>query len=154
MAANSFSSDTCIMCGAAVPEGRQVCPQCENLIESESCSANASGKVEKCSGRAKSSDLNLGETITYYRTQAGMTQAELARFLNITRSSVNAWEMGKAVPSVQCIIGMASLFNISTDCLLGNERTVTISADGLTKSDLKLVYSLISHLKKSRRKNA
>lgn len=27
--------DYCLICGAPVPEGRQICPECERILESE-----------------------------------------------------------------------------------------------------------------------
>ena len=39
--------------------------------------------------------------INELRIRCGMSQTELAQKLNVTRSSVNAWEMGISVPSVQ-----------------------------------------------------
>lgn len=28
-----MNAETCIICGAIIPEGRQVCPQCEKILE-------------------------------------------------------------------------------------------------------------------------
>ena len=76
-----------------------------------------------------------------------MTQAELAKQLGITRSGVNAWEMGISVPSTQYIVELAELFNVSTDYLLGLNTSATVNISGLTESDIQLVHHLISHLK-------
>ena len=32
---NRATDDKCVVCGADVPEGRQVCPHCENTINKE-----------------------------------------------------------------------------------------------------------------------
>ena len=45
----------------------------------------------------------LAERIKTLREQAGMSQEKLAKRLGITRSSVNAWEMGISTPSTQYI---------------------------------------------------
>ena len=76
-----------------------------------------------------------------------MSQAELARQLGITRSSVNAWEMGISVPSTQYIVDLAGVFEISTDYLLGVDSSSTVSVAGLTDSDILLVHSIIEHMK-------
>ena len=75
------------------------------------------------------------------------TQADLARQLGITRSSVNAWEMGISVPSTQYIVELSGIFKVSTDYLLGVNETASVSVAGLTEKDVQLVYRLISHLK-------
>lgn len=75
----------------------------------------------------------LADKIRHIREQAGITQAELARKLGLTRSSVNSWEMGLSVPSTQYVIELAKLFDVSTDYLLGLEQGATISVEGLSE---------------------
>ena len=89
----------------------------------------------------------IAEKVKKLREQKGLSQAELARLLGITRSSVNAWEMGISVPSTQYIVDLAGVFDISTDYLLGVDSSSTISVAGLTVSDILLVHSIIEHLK-------
>lgn len=89
----------------------------------------------------------IAEKVKKLREQKGLSQVELARLLGITRSSVNAWEMGISVPSTQYIVDLAGVFDISTDYLLGVDSSSTISVAGLTDSDILLVHSIIEHLK-------
>ena len=92
----------------------------------------------------------IAESIKILRENREMTQTELARYLGITRSSVNAWELGISVPSTQYIVELAKLFKVSTDYLLGLEKTATVSVVGLSEKDIQIVDSLVEHL---RRKN-
>ena len=39
------------------------------------------------------------DRIKQLREQAGYSQAQLAKRLDVTRSSVNAWEMGLSMPT-------------------------------------------------------
>lgn len=89
----------------------------------------------------------VADKIKALREQKGMTQTDLAKQLGITRSSVNAWEMGISVPSTQYIVELAHIFKVSTDYLLGVDSTATVSVAGLTEKDVQLVHSIISHLK-------
>ena len=89
----------------------------------------------------------LAERIKTLREQAGMSQEKLAKRLGITRSSVNAWEMGISTPSTQYIAELAGLFRVSADYLLGLNETATVSITGLTEADVGLVCHLISHLR-------
>lgn len=89
----------------------------------------------------------IAERIKSLREQQNKTQSDLAKQLGITRSSVNAWEMGISVPSTQYIVELAHIFHVSTDYLLGVNTTSTISVAGLSDKDVKLLNSIISHLK-------
>lgn len=89
----------------------------------------------------------VAERIKQLREQCGLTQADLARNLGITRSSVNAWEMGISVPSTQYIVELSVLFKVSTDYLLGQRNTATVSVEGLSEEDIQIVCALISHLR-------
>ena len=90
----------------------------------------------------------IAEKIRSLREKHGYTQSELAKLLSITRSGVNAWEMGISVPSTQYIVDLASIFRVSSDYLLGIEATATINVDGLTAEDVELLSSLADHLRK------
>lgn len=89
----------------------------------------------------------VAEKIKSLREQREMTQAELAKKLGITRSSVNAWEMGISVPSTQYIVELASLFKVSSDYLLGLKSTASVSIEGLNEKDIILVKAVIEHLR-------
>lgn len=80
----------------------------------------------------------IADQIKILREQSGMTQATLARRLGITRSGVNAWEMGVTVPSTQYIVELALLFGVSTDFLLNMPSTKTISVEGLTDQEIEI----------------
>lgn len=89
----------------------------------------------------------VSDKIRYLREQNRFTQAELAKKLGITRSSVNAWEMGISVPSTQYVVELAGIFKVSTDYLLGVKTTSTVSVDGLDETDVQLVNAVITHLR-------
>lgn len=89
----------------------------------------------------------VAERIRNLREQKGFTQAELAKKLGITRSSVNAWEMGISVPSTQYIVELASMFGVSTDYLLCDEKSASIDVSGLSEKDVQLVYQIVKHLR-------
>lgn len=91
--------------------------------------------------------MMIADRIKSLREQQNKTQTELAKQLGITRSSVNAWEMGISVPSTQYIVELANIFQVSTDYLLGVNISSSISVAGLTDKDIELIHSIIEHLK-------
>ncbi len=89
----------------------------------------------------------VADRIKALREQNGLTQADLAKKLGITRSGVNAWEMGISVPSTQYVVELAYLFKVSTDYLLGVKATATVSVEGLSEKDVQLVNAVIARLR-------
>lgn len=90
----------------------------------------------------------IADRIKGLREKANITQSELAKRLGITRSSVNAWEMGISIPSTQYIVELSSIFNVSTDYLLGLKQNECIDVSGLDDSDIMIIYELANHLRK------
>lgn len=63
----------------------------------------------------------LADKISYLRKKHGWSQEELAEQLGVSRQSVSKWELGAAIPDLERIIKMSSLFGVSTDYLLKDE---------------------------------
>ncbi|MGN0573425.1 MAG: helix-turn-helix domain-containing protein [Acutalibacteraceae bacterium] len=89
----------------------------------------------------------VADRIKGLREQRGLTQTELAKLLGITRSSVNAWEMGVSIPSTQYIVELSLIFKVSTDYLLGVDKSASIDVSGLDEKDIEVVHNLVEHLR-------
>ncbi len=49
----------------------------------------------------------------------GYTQREVAKFLGMTQPSYIRYENGKSEPSLENLVKLADIFDVSTDYLLG-----------------------------------
>lgn len=87
------------------------------------------------------------DTIKALREQSGLSQSALAKKLGVTRSAVNAWEMGLSVPTAQYIVELSRLFQVSSDFLLGLSNEEAIYVDSLKEQEKKLLYALINYFK-------
>lgn len=92
----------------------------------------------------------IADKIKDLRETHHMTQNALAKKLNITRASVNAWEQGISVQSTQYLIELASIFKVSTDYLLSVKSNQTIDVSGLQSRQVALITELVSELKKEK----
>ena len=90
--------------------------------------------------------ISISERIKELREKQNLTQSGLAKKLNITRSAVNAWEMGISVPNVEKLVELSSLFNVSVDYLLGINNTFNINISNLSEEEKKLVLNLVNIL--------
>ena len=98
-------------------------------------------------------DIMIADRIKKLRQQFGLTQSDLAKKLNITRSSVNTWELGISIPSTQYIVELAELFKVSTDYILGLSRDSVISTASLTEEQTKILFTLVQYFNKENEKN-
>ena len=60
----------------------------------------------------------LGARIAALRREAGLSQAQLARKLGISPSAMGMYEQGRREPSVDNLVAIARIFQVSTDYLL------------------------------------
>lgn len=52
----------------------------------------------------------FGETLYFWRTEAGLTQEELAEKLNVSRQSISNWENSHTQPSLEIFLKIQELF--------------------------------------------
>lgn len=94
---------------------------------------------------------NLSQQIVNMRFKMGMSQAELARRLGVTRSSVNAWELGFATPQLKHVIEMAGIFSTTVDNMLNISEEVTVNISDLNDEERQVVLNLVDILRKAYR---
>ena len=90
--------------------------------------------------------LKTPERIRELRDKHELTQSALARRMGITRSSVNAWEMGVSKPSLENLKALSRIFHTSTDFLLGCNNKDVIYIDDYTVREKELLMCLISYI--------
>ena len=67
-------------------------------------------------------EITIGENIKRLRRGRGMTQAQLAKVLNISSAAVSKWEKGDSFPDITLLFPIADYFGISVDELMGHEE--------------------------------
>ena len=86
----------------------------------------------------------VAKQIKELRETCGLSQADVAHRLGISRTSVSAWEMGSACPSAAYLIELSKLFSVTVDYLLGIESGLNVKLDGLTDEERKIIFGLLS----------
>ena len=66
----------------------------------------------------------LSDNIRSYRKKNNLSQDELAEKIGVSRQSVSFWETGQTQPTIDNIIALSRIFNISSDELLGNTENI------------------------------
>lgn len=64
----------------------------------------------------------LADKILNLRKSLGWSQEELAEKMNVSRQSVSKWESAAAIPDINRILELASIFGVTTDYLLKDDK--------------------------------
>lgn len=62
--------------------------------------------------------MTIGEKISKLRIAEGISQEQLAEKISVSRQAVSKWEMDQALPQIDKVLQLCTLFGISTDELL------------------------------------
>ena len=94
----------------------------------------------------------LGIFITELRKEKGLTQAQLAKKLNVTDKAVSKWERGVGFPDIKLLEPLADVLDISLLELMNSERLpkTTVSAPDTTDA-FQNVIDLASYERKIER---
>lgn len=88
--------------------------------------------------------MALADNIIKYRKKNGMTQEQLAESLMISRQSISRWELGENLPSIDNLISLSGLLDISLDELITGEPYLHFPFDfGRPKSKTAAVILII-----------
>lgn len=65
--------------------------------------------------------MKFSERLKELRLESGLTQNEIAKSLNISKSCYAGYEQGYREPDFKTLIKICKFFNVSSDYLLGLE---------------------------------
>ncbi|MCH3909612.1 MAG: helix-turn-helix domain-containing protein [Bacilli bacterium] len=98
----------------------------------------------------------VGKKIALLRTDCKMSQDELSERLCVSRQAISAWELGKSAPSIDNVIELSKIFNVSFEEILclgevkydpvdpfkGHERSFIIKSvlSGKIKTDINALF--------------
>ena len=71
--------------------------------------------------------MEFGEKLCELRKNKGLTQAELAEALYVSRTAVSKWESGRGYPSIDSLREISCYFSVSIDDLLSGEKIISIA---------------------------
>ncbi|MBP3937375.1 MAG: helix-turn-helix transcriptional regulator [Clostridia bacterium] len=89
----------------------------------------------------------LSKKIYELRLSFGWTQVQLAQKLSVTKQTVSNWENDNIQPSIDMLIKLSKIFNVSTDYLLGLTPNNFISVDGLPTEFVSHIVQIIEDYK-------
>lgn len=86
---------------------------------------------------------DLGSRLQMLRKQRGITQKVLAGRINKSVAAISSYETNVQSPPLDVLISIASVLNVSLDCLVGFDYRELVTLDSLTDEQRKLIYLLL-----------
>lgn len=89
----------------------------------------------------------LNENIRALRLARSMSQVELAEKLSVTKQSVSNWENDNIQPSIEMLVKISGVFNVSTDFLLGLDDRRYVDVTGIPDDAAAHIQQVINDIK-------
>lgn len=93
---------------------------------------------------------NLSVRLKELRMSQNLSQADVAKKLEISPSIISGYETGERTPSTENLLALSYLYKCSTDYLLGKSNDkplVVLDTDGLTCEQIEVLKDLIKVMK-------
>lgn len=78
----------------------------------------------------------LGAMIQELRKDRNLDQKDLAKLLHVSIATVSNYETEKHMPSIETLVKLSEIFNVSTDYLLGIKPFCKKAVNGWTFADI------------------
>ena len=92
--------------------------------------------------------VDFGDRLRRLRKERKLTQKELACLIGVKNSVISFYEVGDRTPSLEVLVKLSKALHVSTDVLLGLDKSETVDVAGLSEEDKQYIQYLIDRLRK------
>ncbi|CUH96552.1 hypothetical protein P22_2642 [Propionispora sp. 2/2-37] len=93
---------------------------------------------------------DFGMRLRKLREDKKLTQIQVAKRLNLHKSSIYGYENNIRTPSLEVLSQLALFYGVTTDYLLGHENRRIICVDGLTERQMEIINILLLEFKQGK----
>ena len=97
--------------------------------------------------------MNFGEKLKSLRKGQKLTQQQLADRLGVAKSIVSYYESGDRFPSYDVLVKIAYTFHVTTDYLLGVERSRILNVSDLSEENIAVLEMVANAIRKNNPSN-
>jgi len=90
---------------------------------------------------------DFGLRLRELRERHKLSQEQLGRKINRSKSVVSSYENNLKMPSVDILTSLAVLYNVSLDYLVGIDKNQMVSIEGLTNEQKNVIHTLLLEFK-------
>ena len=88
----------------------------------------------------------LGSRLKQLRSSRNLRQDQLGSLVGVNKTAIHYYENDMRQPPYETLIRLATIFNVTTDYLLGCEKKNVIDVSGLTSNEMSLIRSLVESM--------
>lgn len=98
---------------------------------------------------SKEEVYGFGDKLKLSRRKTNLSQKEVASRLNVHPKTISAYENNRATPSLENLVELALLYNVSIDFLLGLSNRKSIFIDDLPRDKQNLLLGIVDLMRNS-----
>lgn len=92
-------------------------------------------------------NIKMGERLKALRQSKQLTLKQVSERVGVSISVLSAYEVEDRHPSYNVLLKLATLYDVSTDYLIGREQARTLNVDGLSEREIKSIMEIIAIMK-------
>lgn len=97
--------------------------------------------------------FDFGYRLRELRESKNMTQAQVARRLNLSKTTISGYENNIKTPSLDVLVKLSILYGVSADYILGLENRKLLLIDGLTMNQEEIIKILLKEFRDMNKKS-
>lgn len=125
-----YCESLCAIRQCAMKKAVTTCGDCPDFEECQT----VGGIIKNNPTARKNLKMTFAEKLKSMRKQSGMSQEKLAEKIGVSRQAITKWENNTGIPDIENMFAISSLFNVSVDELLSNEKIEKKQTDYLYES--------------------
>lgn len=90
---------------------------------------------------------DFGMRLKELREAKRLSQIDVAKRLDVTRSTISGYECNTITPSVEQLVNMAVLYNASLDYIMGMENRTYLYLDDMSESQQQMILDIVDRIK-------
>lgn len=89
--------------------------------------------------------MEIGSKLKKARLEKKLTQENVANILNVSRSTISSWEVGRSYPDLDNLVSISNLYDVSLDNLLREDSKMVkkLSLDTKQKKRFEILTALL-----------
>lgn len=95
-------------------------------------------------------NIKMGKRLKALRQSKQLTLKQVSERVGVSISVLSAYEVEDRHPSYNVLLKLATLYDVSTDYLIGREQARTLNVDGLSQREVDSIAEIIAIMKEKK----